>query len=97
MAKAHCHSGHAHADSHGHFDLTLRLAERYLSTSEDLLHKATGWMLREVGKRSEPTMLAFLDAHAATMPRTALRYAIERLQPNQRQHYMAMGKSAKKQ
>ena len=76
----------------GSFDLTLQLAEQYLSACEDLLHKATGWMLREVGKRSEPALLAFLDAHAATMPRTALRYAIEWLQPHQRQHYMAIGK-----
>ena len=76
----------------GHFDLTLRFAEQYLSADEDLIHKATGWMLREVGKRSEPTLLAFLNANAAAMPRTALRYAIERLQPELRRQYMAMGK-----
>ncbi len=76
----------------GHFSLTLQLAEQYLDASEDLIHKATGWMLREVGKRSEATLLAFLNAHAASMPRTALRYAIERLSQEQRQHYMAMGK-----
>ena len=49
-------------------------------------------MLREVGKRNEATLLAFLNAHAASMPRTALRYAIERLSQEQRRHYMAMGK-----
>ena len=76
----------------GHFSLTLQLAEQYLDASEDLIHKATGWMLREVGKRSEATLLAFLNAHAASMPRTALRYAIERLSQEQRRHYMAMGK-----
>lgn len=75
----------------GSFDLTLRFAEQYLNANEDLIHKATGWMLREVGKRSEPTLLAFLDAHATAMPRTALRYAIERLSPELRQHYMALG------
>ena len=53
------------------------------------MHKATGWMLREVGKKDLPTLLAFLDAHAHTMPRTALRYAIERLTPDQRRHYMS--------
>lgn len=76
----------------GNFDLTLRFAEQYLNANEDLIHKATGWMLREVGKRSKPTLLAFLDAHATAMPRTALRYAIERLSPELRQHYMALGK-----
>lgn len=73
----------------GRFDLTLRFAERYLTAREDLIHKATGWMLREVGKRDEAVLLEFLDAHASAMPRTALRYAIERLNPEERKHYMS--------
>lgn len=73
----------------GRFDVTLHLAERYLSEKHDLMHKATGWMLREMGKRGGMSELtAFLDRYAATMPRTALRYAIERLDPETRRHYM---------
>jgi 3-methyladenine DNA glycosylase AlkD len=70
------------------FDDTLRIAEILLRDEEDLMHKAVGWMLREVGKRDERTLLAFLDVHAGVMPRTALRYSIERLSPAQRKRYM---------
>lgn len=73
---------------HGHFDATLRIAEQLLTHRHDLIHKATGWMLREVGKRDEATLAAFLDAHCTSMPRTALRYAVERLDPTTRKHYM---------
>lgn len=73
---------------HGRFDDTLRLSERYLTHHHPLIHKATGWMFREIGKRDTDTLLRFLDSHAASMPRTALRYAIERLSPDQRKHYM---------
>lgn len=73
---------------HGQFDDTLRLAERYLSHPHPLIHKATGWMLRELGKRNEQLLLNFLDNHAHKMPRTALRYAIERLGKNVRESYM---------
>jgi 3-methyladenine DNA glycosylase AlkD len=72
------------------FDDTLRIAERLLDDDEDLMHKATGWMLREVGKKDEPTLRRFLDRHAARMPRTALRYALERLPDSTRRRYMAM-------
>ena len=75
------------------FTETLSLAELLLIDPHDLMHKATGWMLREVGKRDEQALRHFLDRHAAVMPRTALRYAIERLKPADRQHYMQMGKS----
>lgn len=60
--------------------LTLYLAEKFLSHKHDLIHKATGWMLREVGKRcSLDELRNFLNQHASKMPRTMLRYAIEKL------------------
>jgi len=77
-----------HFIRHDDFDDTLTLCERLLGDPEDLIHKATGWMLREAGKRSESVLLGFLDQHAPSMPRTMLRYAIEKLTPQQRQHYM---------
>jgi 3-methyladenine DNA glycosylase AlkD len=60
-------------------DDTYRVAEHLLDDDEDLVHKAVGWMLREAGKRDEPRLLAFLDRHAASMPRVMLRYSIEKL------------------
>lgn len=71
---------------------TLRLAKKLLRDREDLIHKATGWMLREVGKRREDSLVGFLDQHAARMPRTMLRYAIERMSPADRRRYMELGK-----
>jgi 3-methyladenine DNA glycosylase AlkD len=62
----------------GEFSDTLRIAERLLGDREDLIHKATGWMLREVGKRDESALETFLRSHLRSMPRTMLRYAIER-------------------
>lgn len=72
----------------GDFTTALTLAERYVQDPEDLMHKATGWMLREVGKQDEAVLRGFLDQYAPTMPRTMLRYAIEKLSPQQRRHYM---------
>ncbi|HNX04695.1 MAG TPA: DNA alkylation repair protein [Opitutales bacterium] len=71
---------------------TLSLAKILLTDREDLIHKATGWMLREVGKRDEAVLCGFLDEHAGVMPRTALRYAIERMEESERQRYLTMGK-----
>lgn len=69
----------------------LKLASDHLYDSEDLIQKATGWMLREMGKRcSEKTLCDFLDQHASTMPRTTLRYAIERLPEKKRKYYMEL-------
>ncbi len=68
---------------------TMWLAERLLGDGEDLMHKAAGWMLREAGKRDEPALLDFLSRHAERMPRTMLRYAIERLPPAQRRAWLA--------
>ena len=75
------------------FAPTLLIAERLLTDRHDLIHKAVGWLLREVGKRDITTLRGFLDEHAAMMPRTALRYAIERLDPSERADYM--GRKAK--
>lgn len=69
---------------------TFRIAELLLSDDHDLIHKATGWMLREAGKRDRKRLLGFLDRHAGVMPRTALRYAIEHLDKDQRTHYLGM-------
>jgi 3-methyladenine DNA glycosylase AlkD len=72
----------------GDFAWTLRLAELYLKDPEDLIHKATGWLLREVGKRDVGALRDFLRRHAASMPRTALRYAIERLPAPERRRWL---------
>ena len=67
----------------------LAIAKMLLTDKHDLIHKAVGWMLREIGKRcSEKTLTDFLDDNALTMPRTALRYAIERLPEKKRLHYL---------
>lgn len=70
-------------------DEALVIARILLHDKHDLIQKAVGWMLREIGKRvDEQRLLTFLDENAHTMPRTTLRYAIERLTPDQKQHYM---------
>ncbi len=72
----------------GEFDDTLALAELLLDDPHELLHKATGWMLSEVGKRDLPTLEAFLERHSFTMPRVMLRYAIERFPEKLRLRYL---------
>lgn len=71
---------------------TFKIAEILLNDKHDLIHKATGGWLREAGKKDPEKLLTFLDRHAPTMPRTALRYAIERLNKKQRTHYLGMKK-----
>jgi len=72
----------------GHLDDTFALAEILLHDSEDLIQKATGWMLREAGKKDLRALERFLRRHHPTMPRTTLRYAIERFSPEKRQSYL---------
>ena len=76
----------------GRLENTFWLAERLLDDPEDLMHKAMGWMLREAGKRDVQALFAFLDAHAARMPRTALRYALERIAPEKRRIWMDLSR-----
>ncbi len=67
---------------------TLRIAEMLLQDQEDLIHKACGWMLREVGKKDEKLLKQFLKKHCKIMPRTMLRYSIERFPEEKRRQYL---------
>jgi len=78
----------------GDASTTLEIAEKLLREKHDLIQKAVGWMLREVGKRVDRQLLvAFLDAHAGAMPRTMLSYAIEHLDAAQKTHYRSIARS----
>jgi hypothetical protein len=74
----------------GDLDDTFKIAGMLVNDDVDLVHKAVGWMLRAAGG---PKLIAFLDQHAATMPRVMLRYAVEHLDPDQRAHYMGLKKT----
>ena len=70
------------------FEDTLNISEILLKDSHDLIHKAVGWMLREVGKRNQDLLESFLKKHSKEMPRTMLRYAIEKFDEEKRKYYM---------
>lgn len=76
----------------GEFDDTLRLVRGLLGDSHDLMHKACGWMLREIGKRDKATLVRFLADHGPEMPRTMLRYATERFPEAERLRHLRAGR-----
>ena len=69
---------------------TFKIAEILVNDKEDLVHKATGWMLRFAGVKDRKRLIIFLDKYAATMPRTLLRYSIEHFNKKEKEHYMGM-------
>ena len=77
---------------HGRFDTTFTIANQMLNHKDDLIHKATGWMLREIGKKDLSALESYLQQKAHLMPRTMLRYAIERFPPEKRTYYLSMRK-----
>lgn len=72
----------------GEFKHILALSEKFLTHKHDLMHKAVGWMLREMGKIDEKPLYAFLDKHYKIMPRTMLRYSLEKLPKDKKEYYM---------
>lgn len=76
------------------FEDTIKIAEILMNDKHDLIHKAVGWMLREMGKKSEKILEDFLKKHARKMPRTMLRYSIEKLSAEKKKLYMTKAPSS---
>jgi 3-methyladenine DNA glycosylase AlkD len=76
----------------GELDDTFNIAEILVYDKEDLIHKATGWMLRFAGAKNPKKLIAFLNVYAATMPRTLLRYSIEHFTKKEKEYYMGLKK-----
>lgn len=74
------------------FKDTLKISELLLADNHNLIHKATGWAMREVGKKDQSVLIQFLNMHSIKMPRTMLRYSLERLPGKKRRYYMNLGK-----
>jgi 3-methyladenine DNA glycosylase AlkD len=74
------------------FEDTIQISLLLLNHPHDLIHKAVGWLLREIGKVDESSLISFLDMYSSKMPRTALRYSIERLTVEKRQYYLKLGR-----
>ncbi len=74
----------------GKYSDTKKLAVLLLNDKHDLIHKAVGWMLREMGKQNEAELLKFLDKYTTKLPRTALRYSLEKLSEKKRKYYMGL-------
>lgn len=72
----------------GIFDPTLKICDMLIANEHDLIHKAIGWMLREIGKKDEETLTEYLEANYSLLPRTSLRYAIERMPETQRLYWL---------
>ncbi|MCC5905227.1 MAG: DNA alkylation repair protein [Balneolaceae bacterium] len=72
----------------GDFPTTIEISENLLNDQDDFIHKAVGWMLREIGNNDKPTLISFLKKHYKKMPRTMLRYAIEKFPKEERDHYL---------
>lgn len=75
--------------------MTFTVAAEQMDHPHDLIHKATGWMLREAGKRDIEALRSFLDRYVSVMPRTTLRYAIEKMSPGERAHYLSIPREKK--
>ncbi|MEC7820194.1 MAG: DNA alkylation repair protein [Actinomycetota bacterium] len=74
------------------FSTTLKISEKYIRDQEDLIHKATGWMLRELGKRDESILLKFMDKHHEDMPRIMVSYALEKTSKEKKEKYRKIKK-----
>lgn len=77
-----------HVRTGRYFDEAVKLCEKFLEHKHDLMHKACGWVLREVGKKDVQTLKAFLDKYSRRMPRTMLRYSLEKLTSEEKAWYM---------